>query len=114
MKFKLNKLVLISLILAPILLTVFVSSFLKRNDLVRELKVLQRENEALSKKNEDLQSFIKYFSLQASREREARARLNLAKPGETLVIFVVPTPSPTPTDDKDINLMQRFFRWLRK
>jgi cell division protein FtsB len=114
MKLRLNTVITVSAILLPILLTILISSLLRRTALVRELRALREEQAAIEKKNEELQSFIHYFSLEASREREARARLNLAKPGETLVIFVSPSPSPSPVFEENLNLMQKFFRWLRR
>lgn len=101
-------------LLTPLFLVGLVSSQVKRAGLIRELRALRGEVSGVGRANEELRSFLEYFSLRASLEREARSRLNLAKPGETLIIFVEPTPTPQLAKEKSQTLIQKITHWAQE
>jgi|GEM_PF-2626398 len=109
-----RRLVIILLILAPFFLFGFISALMKRAVLMDRLAILEKEKTEVETSNEGLRSVIKYFSLRANLEREARANLNLAKPGEVLVIFVTPTPVAILSPEPEGGIFQRLFDWIRR
>jgi len=110
-----RKINLLLLILTPLFIAGLFSSWIRRAGLLKNLEDLREEKLRLTRENEDLRSFLQYFSLKANLEREARSSLNLAKRGETLVIFVSPTTSPPPTTaEEELNFLDKILRWFRR
>lgn len=114
MEEKWKKLILILALLLPIFFAGFISSLVKREKLVRELGELKNREVELSEENERLDWFLQYSSLKANLERLARERLNLAKPGEVMVIFVSPSPSPIVGKKGWFDFIKNFFQKFEK
>lgn len=114
MEEKWKKLILILALLLPIFFAGFASSLVRRGKLVKELAELKNREEQLSEENERLDWFLQYSSLKANLERRARERLNLAKPGEVMVIFVSPSPSPLSEKSARFDFIKRFFEKFKK
>lgn len=72
-----------------ILLVFFTISFGKEAwrsyQIKREVTKLENEISSLDKKNGELKNLAQYFNTDLFREKEARLKLNLQKPGETVV-----------------------------
>lgn len=62
-------------------------SIVRRLEIEHEVGVLQHDIDQLQSKNDELQRLINYFSTPEYKEREARLRLGLQKPGENVVII---------------------------
>lgn len=63
----------------------------------QEIKKLKIEIETLQVENQNLQNLIAYYQTQSFKEKEARRKLGLVKPGENVVIISKePPPSKTP------------------
>lgn len=60
----------------------------KEHSLTTELQVVEKKAKALLMENVNLEADIKYYGDDANLEKEARAQLNYAKPGEKLIIVV--------------------------
>lgn len=56
----------------------------------QEIKALGKRIEELEKSNEEFSRMQDYFQSEEFLEKEARLKLNLAKPGEKLIIVKVP------------------------
>ncbi len=65
----------------------------KKAAFTADLKTVSGRTDALIKENENLASDIEYLHNPKNLEKEARAVLNYAKPGEKLII-VVPKKAP--------------------
>lgn len=59
---------------------------IRRSEIEREVEALRADIRQSQGKNDDLQKLISYFSTPEYREREARLRLGLKKPGENVVV----------------------------
>lgn len=108
----LRKIILVLAVLSPLLLLGFFSSLKKETALLKTVRELRKELSALERANSKLRDITAYFTLRANIEREAKLRLNLAKPGETVVVFISPSPVPSPAPS--IQPIVRFWNWLRK
>lgn len=85
-----------------ILCALFLPTEIKILRMQGELRQLQREEEALLQKQEEIRERIRYYSSDAYVEEAARSELGLVKPGEVLVLPAVPgkvQPPPKMTDD---------------
>lgn len=75
---------------------------LRRSEVEREVEALKAELRQSEGSNDELRRLIEYFSTPEYREREARLRLGLQKPGENVVVVpgvgeaagVLPPTSP--------------------
>ncbi len=59
---------------------------IRRNEIEREVETLKTELQQSESSNDELRRLIEYFSTPEYREREARLRLGLQKPGENVVV----------------------------
>lgn len=59
---------------------------IRRAEIEREVQALRDDIKQSGQKNDELQRLIGYFSTPEFREREARLRLGLKKPGENVVV----------------------------
>lgn len=64
-----------------------------------EIERLQHEADTLSARNTDLQAWKKTFQTESAIEQEARLKLGLKKPGETLVVVQDTKRAAVPSDD---------------
>jgi cell division protein FtsB len=64
-----------------------VKSVVRRVEVEREISALRTDIKSLEGKNEDLAKLINYFQTPEFKEREARLRLGLQKPGENVVVI---------------------------
>lgn len=67
--------------------TGIVKSVVRRVEVEREISALKNDIRSLEGKNEDLARLINYFQTPEFKEREARLRLGLQKPGENVVVI---------------------------
>jgi cell division protein FtsB len=67
--------------------TGIVKSVVRRVEVEREISALKNDIKSLEGKNEDLAKLINYFQTPEFKEREARLRLGLQKPGENVVVI---------------------------
>ncbi len=76
---------ILSLALLGLIVAVVKESY-RKLELDREIASLNTEIKTLKSENELLTNLLDYFSSDKSLEKEARLKLNLLKPGESLVI----------------------------
>ncbi len=86
-------------------------AWMRRNELVRQLAYLRQQDRALSEDNKTLEDFSRLIGFDAVKEMEVKQRLNYAKQGETLVVFVSPSPTPEATTS---NWWDPLLRWFKK
>lgn len=87
-----------------------VTAWIKRDELVRQFEYLEHENESVAQENKNLQDFSKLITMDSVKEMEVKQRLNLAKPGETLVVFASPSPVAKATSTSWLDKFLQFFR----
>lgn len=107
-----DKIILILAVISPIMILGLINALRKEADLRLAERELERDIASLERENAKLKDTVQYFSLKANIEREVRSRLNLAKPGETAVMFILPSPVPPSTSSAEAWL-GRFWDWLR-
>jgi cell division protein FtsB len=74
-------------------------SLIRRAEVQQEVTALRQEISTLEGKNQELHRFIDYYNTPEFREREARLRLGLQKPGEKVVVIPnLESLNTTPTD----------------
>ncbi|KKQ95417.1 MAG: Septum formation initiator [candidate division CPR2 bacterium GW2011_GWC1_39_9] len=61
----------------------------------RDLAALEKQVEAMDKKNQKLKIDIEYFKTEEYKEKVAREKLNKQKPGETVIVI---TPDNRPAE----------------
>jgi len=88
----------------------------RRIEVQKEINALQKDIGALESKNDDLTKLLKYFGTAEFKEREARLRLGLQKPGENVVVIPgledsVDKPSGGVANQNDITT-PNWRRWL--
>lgn len=64
-----------------------VKSLTRRHELEIEITKLKADIDNYQAKNQELNRLIEYFNTNEFKEREARLRLGLQKPGETVVVI---------------------------
>lgn len=64
-----------------------VKSLARRHELEIEISKLKADIDTYQAKNQELNRLIQYFGTDEFKEREARLRLGLQKPGETVVVI---------------------------
>lgn len=74
----------------------------KKYQIDKEIKQLEREITALESKNKEINELIDYLKSAEYRERQARSLLNLQKPGE----FAVALPNPEGQDQENVKLKE--------
>ena len=60
---------------------------LRRAELQKEISKLENDISTLQSKNNELSKLIDYLATEEFKDREARLRLGLQKPGETVVVI---------------------------
>jgi cell division protein FtsB len=98
----------VSLLALPFLALVLISSFPKREGLLEQLSLLKRETSRIQQENELLRQTVQSAQSEVLKELEVRKKLNYAKPGEVLVLFISPSPTAVPTPA--IPWWQKIFR----
>lgn len=82
-----SKILLIISLLVLIFFTVNLSrEVINRRDLQGEINALQEKIDSLKSRNTELVGLIEYFKTLDFVETEARTKLNLRKPGESIII----------------------------
>ncbi len=88
---------------------------LRRAELQKEITKLEDDINALESKNNDLNKLIDYLSTEEFKDREARLRLGLQKPGETVVVIpnlTDTTDTSTPNPNQPSEPENNWQRWL--
>lgn len=78
----------------------FVREYVRNIDIATELERMQSENASLNARHLASLDLISQLSTETTVEGEARAKLNLAKPGETMYVVQDDAPS-SPSDSPD-------------
>ena len=60
----------------------------RKYQIEREISVLKKNISEIEKKNEELLARLDYFKSEENLEKEARAQLNVKRPGEKVVVIV--------------------------
>lgn len=68
----------------------------------QEIKNLEQKIEKLKQENEELEGMEKYFESKEFLEKQARLKLNLAKPGEGVIIIKTPEDLKQETEQKQV------------
>ncbi len=108
------------IVIAALLLVVVVSfgrEVARRYTISKELKGLQTQVRDLQKQKSQLSDMIDYFRSPLFQEQEARTKLGLAKPGESVVIVPLTVTSQTqetqqsaqPSSSNPLKWWQYFF-----
>lgn len=78
----------------------------------QENKVLEEKTRALDEKNAFLAEELEYARSAGFKEREGKARLNLKRPGEEVVVIVPEKTSTTSQSADQRNIWQRFLGFI--
>lgn len=83
----------------------------------QEIKSLEKSIEELEKENEELARMEKYFNSEDFLEKQARLKLNLAKPGERVIIIKTPEDLEQEVEQeqtiaKEISNIQKWFEYF--
>ncbi|MFH1866719.1 MAG: septum formation initiator family protein [Patescibacteria group bacterium] len=78
---------IIAIVAMIIIVVAIVKNQMRKVELTQEINSLQAKINSFEQKNKELSNLISYFQTNEFREREARLRLNLQKPGEQVVII---------------------------
>lgn len=79
-------LLILSLLILVFFTVNLTRAIINRQDLLSDINVLQEEIDGLESRSQELVSLIEYFKTIDFVETEARTKLNLKKPGETIII----------------------------
>jgi cell division protein FtsB len=81
--------------LVVVYLLVVLGQTIKRNyDLNNQITELKAQTELLDAQKDELRYNIEYYRTDSFRDREARSKLGLQKPGENVIIIPESSPSP--------------------
>ncbi len=107
------------LLIVVVYIGVSTLSVITRNyQLQQRIDELRAENRVLELENQKLRYRITYYKTDAFVEKEARAKLNLKAPGETVVIFPdkIPESAKPPESEPEPTLTEaatdNFQRWM--
>ena len=70
----------------------------RNKSIAQEIQSLQEEADQLQKENKILSDRIAYFQTQEFKEKQAKEKLNVKKPGEQVAV-ITPSPSQENSDD---------------
>ncbi len=73
----------------------FLREYVRNRDIATELERMEAENSALNAERLASLELISQLSTETAVEAEARAKLNLAKEGEDMYVFVDEAPDPS-------------------
>ncbi len=79
----------------------------------REERVLRQKFEAAEAESRRLRDEIRIAATPEAIERDAKARLNLKKPGEEVVVVITPVASATSSTNAKLSVFARLGSWLR-
>ncbi|MBU1039228.1 septum formation initiator family protein [Patescibacteria group bacterium] len=106
---------LVALVAIVIIGVGITKSLLRRAELQKEINQLESDTAVLENKNSELGKLIDYLATEEFKEREARLRLGLQKPGETVVVIpsLTNTNSQTNlTNQQSTAELSNWQRWL--
>jgi len=76
----------------------------------KEVEGLKNQITELKKSNEDYKSKLLYYQSPSYRERIARERFGLQKPGEEVVV-IVPEEKPKVIEEKTVKKLANYQKW---
>ena len=107
-----------AIIILIIYVTVATLNEIARNyQLQQQVDQLEQENEIIALENQQLEYQIMYYQTEAFVEKEARAKLNMQEPGESVVVFPdrMPgrqrPPEPEPEPEFSEEAVDNFSEW---
>jgi cell division protein FtsB len=102
--------------LVVVYLVVLLGQTIKRNfDLGNQISRLQVQAKQLQAQTDELSNRIQYYQTNSFREREARAKLGLQLPGESVIIIPQTTTSPSSLpggNQRTKHPASHFSQWL--
>lgn len=104
---------LLTILISVIILVSLVKTIFKTFQSGKRLSRLGVEVESLEQEKEGLEKVLAQRKSEEFVEKEARDKLNLVKPGETLVVLESPEDAEKPTEgvEKDISQLSNPQKW---
>lgn len=101
-------------VLAPLFMAIAIVSFQNYQRLAAESARQEANLRLLAEEKKQLQESIERFASPVGIEMEARARFNMIREGETMVILVPPSPlpSPEPTPEPEPSFWEQVLRMV--
>ena len=102
------------IIFSVLILLVFadIKIYQKRNKLSAQIDSLKNQVQEIQKKNDELKQGIANSDNTAYIEKVAREELDLQKPGEKVVSFVMPQTTLPQNNSAPKNIFQNWLAWL--
>lgn len=86
--------------------------FLKRRGLENNLETIDKKINDLEVKNLSTVKKIEYLDSERGIEKEAKARLNLKKEGESVVVIIPPRDNTQNNNNEDNSILKKIKKWL--
>lgn len=86
--------------------------FLKRISLENNLETLNKKIDALEAKNMSIAKKMEYINSETGIEKEAKARLNLKKEGEQVIVVIPPKDNTQNNSNENNSIFKKIKNWL--
>lgn len=109
-----NALNFIGTVIVLYLVVVLIQTIQHNYALGKQIDALNAQIALLQSQKDQLAYSIQYYNTDSFRDREARSKLGLQLPGESVVIIPRPSPTPAPAADKSAAAAKtsNFSQWL--
>ncbi|HPA25511.1 MAG TPA: septum formation initiator family protein [bacterium] len=107
-----SKIIILGLFLILFLITLSLIKNINKNKIVADKTMeLDLEIKKIDQENKDLQQLIAYFSTPEFLDKEAREKLNMAKPGEKIIIIPQENNLSQTSDASEKNNQKNYILW---
>jgi len=103
---------ILTVLIALLLVAADVNVYYKKRALNRQVADLENKIKEMERENEELEQGIAESDNEAYIEKIAREDLNLKKPGEKVVSFIMPQESEKQEAEHQKTFLQEWFAWL--
>lgn len=101
------------LVLILILLSIsFFKNFLQKREISKEISLLEKEIEKLEGEKLNFLEALEYLKSSFYKEKEAREKFGMQKPGEKIIVILPPEEAQTEEKEKEAPIFKKWWQYL--
>lgn len=107
-----SKIMILGLFFILVLISISLIKNVNKNKIISDKTLeLDREIKKIEEENKNLEELIAYFSTPEFLDKEAREKLNMAKPGEKIIIIPQEDKNLASVDNKEMSDKKNYVLW---